>query len=371
MRAHVEVDLSAIAHNIELAKSQTSSQVLAVVKADAYGHGLIHVANAALKAGASWLGTALLEESIALRKSGITAPIIAWLTPSGEDFKSALSLNIDLSISSIALAQEILGVAKEIGAKPRLHIEVDTGMHRGGVLDEFDQLVRYLAEHRDEFTLVGYWSHFARADEPWHEYNQSQLDSFTLFLDRLRAEGFDPEIIHFANSAAALSFAQSHHSMVRVGIAMYGLSPDVAAMGSSSHLGLRPAMTVKAKLHLVKKIAKGDAVGYGGVGVATQDTTIGVVTMGYADGIPRIADSRAGVSCAGRKAPLLGRVSMDQFVVDLGPDSKARSGNEVVVFGPESASGACYTADDWAAASGTINYEIVTRIASRVARIYS
>jgi len=171
--------------------------------------------------------------------------------------------------------------------------------------------------------------------------------------------------VHFANSAAALSLPTAHRQMVRLGIAMYGLSPDVTTMGSSQDLGLRPAMSVFAKLHLVKEIKAGDAVGYGGVGVAGTDTTIGIVVMGYADGLPRIAAATTGVVHGQSRAPLIGRVSMDQCVVDLGPESSAKAGDYVAVI---SAQG--FSADDWASAAGTINYEIVTRIATRVARIY-
>ena len=365
MRAYVEVDLGAIAHNIAKVKSQTQAEILAVVKADAYGHGLVPVAQCALESGATYLGVALLEEALALRAAGIDAPTIAWLTPLGEDFERAISQNIDLSVSSIALFEAILNAGARVGIKPRIHFEIDTGMHRGGVLGEWKEFLNFALAHQNEYELIGFWSHFARADEPIESYNQLQLDEFDRALAELKSSGLHPVIVHFANSAAALSLPTAHRQMVRLGIAMYGLSPDVTTMGSSQDLGLRPAMSVFAKLHLVKEIKAGDAVGYGGVGVAGTDTTIGIVVMGYADGLPRIAAATTGVVHGQSRAPLIGRVSMDQCVVDLGPESSAKAGDYVAVI---SAQG--FSADDWASAAGTINYEIVTRIATRVARIY-
>jgi len=366
MRAYVEVDLDAIEANVQAVKTRTNSEILAVVKADAYGHGLVPVAKAALNAGASWLGVALLEEAIALRESGITAPTLAWLTPLGEDFEAAIKSGIDLSVSSLSLLEAVVAAGKNVGTKPRLHIEVDTGMHRGGVLEEWDDFVKYASLHREEFELIGYWSHFARADEPSESYNQLQLDVFSRKLDALIAAGLSPQIVHFANSAAALTLPEAHRSMIRLGIAMYGLSPDVTTMGNSLDLGLQPAMSVYAKLHLVKAVKKGDRIGYGGVGIAPADTTLGIVVMGYSDGLPRSSTPLAGVTHDGVRAPLIGRVSMDQCVVDLGAQSVARAGDYVSVISP-----AGYSADDWAQAANTINYEIVTRIARRVPRIYT
>jgi len=184
-------------------------------------------------------------------------------------------------------------------------------------------------------------------------------------LAELRERGLHPEIVHLSNSAATLTRSSAHRSMVRLGIAMYGLSPDVSEMGSASVFNLRPAMTIKAQLHLVKQAKAGDAVGYGGVEVLSHDTKLGVVAMGYSDGLPRSTSNGAGVVFDGVRAPLVGRISMDQCVVNLGPESRAEAGDYVTVMGGEG-----YSIDEWAAADQTINYEIVTRIASRVPRIY-
>jgi alanine racemase len=370
-RARADINLAAIAENIKFIKSKTSAQVLAVVKADAYGHGLINVAKAAEKAGADWLGTALLEEGIALRNGGITKPIISWLTPIGEDFRTAINLDIDLSVSSIELLNEIILVGKSINKVPRVHIEIDTGMNRGGFGDDWGLLLPEIvkAVKANEIKAIGIWSHFARADEPNEVMNKTQLDEFTQKVKELNDAGVSPEFIHIANSAASLSNEAAHKNIVRWGIGLYGLSPDVINMGDSKSLGLKPAMKLFAKLQLVKAVKAGQSVGYGGTAITKSDTKLGVVTLGYADGVPRNANNSAGIFVAGKRAPIIGRVSMDQFVVDLGADSLAKTGDEVIVFGDGSQGE--YTIDEWAKACGTINYEIVTRIGVRVPRIYS
>ena len=364
MRAFVEVNLNAISNNIKLVKSKTQAQILAVVKADAYGHGLIPVAKCAVDAGATWLGVALLEEAILLRKAGIKVPIISWLTPPSSDFKQAIELDIDLAIPSLKHLEVIVAAGKALGKKPRVHIEVDTGMTRGGLLGEWPEFL--IAAKGADIEVVGFWSHFARADEPDEIANQSQILEFESKLAQLIATGITPKFIHLANSAATLTNPNSHKNIVRLGIAMYGLSPDVNTLGSSQNLELEPAMTLKAEIHLVKRVPAGSPVGYGGTQTTLRDTKLAIITIGYADGIPRNASSAAGVFAAGRKAAIIGRVSMDQFVVDLGADSNAVAGEIVEVFGANG-----YSIDDWAAASGTINYEIVTRIAARVPRIYA
>jgi len=369
-RARAEVNLAAIASNLKFIKSKTKSQVLAVVKADAYGHGLVTVAKAAQEAGADWFGTALLEEAIALRNSGITKPIIAWLTPPGEDFKTAINLGIDLSISSVELLAEIAAAGKALNKIPRVHIELDTGMNRGGFGDELDTAIPELADQvkSGAVKVIGIWSHFARADEPGIVMNQTQLSEFNSRVEQLKKAGITSEYLHLANSAASLTIPDAHKNIIRWGIGLYGLSPDVKNLGTSSDLGINSAMKLISKLQLVKAVKAGQSVGYGSTATTKVDTKLGVVTMGYADGIPRNASNLAGVFVAGKRAPLIGRVSMDQFVVDLGAASLAKTGDEVIVFGD--GSGGEYTIDEWAKACGTINYEIVTRIGTRVPRIY-
>ena len=365
MRAEAIVDLSAIKSNVELLKKTSGTKLLAVVKADAYGHGLIPVAQAAISAGADYLGVALLEEAVTLREAGISAPILAWLVQPGSDFAQAIALDIDIAAASFKALSEISLASQQVQKKARVHLEVDTGMTRGGFLAEWDQLG---AAHVQDIEIVGVFSHFARADEPAEKQNQDQLARFAEMVAKLEALGFSHLIKHLSNSAATLVNHAAAFDMVRTGIALYGLSPDVTTLGTSSALALRPAMQLRAALYLVKDVPAGTPVGYGASESTSRDTRLGVITMGYADGIPRIARS-AGVWHNGKRAPIIGRVSMDQFVVDLGPDSKAQSGDWVTIFG--NGSHGEYTADDWGAASQSINYEIVTRIGPRVPRIYS
>lgn len=370
-RAQADIDLSAIAFNIQQLTKLAGVPIMAVVKADAYGHGLVPVARTALNAGATWLGVALLEEALALRAAEITEPILAWLVPPSSDFARAIDHDIDLAVPSLRILGEIREASRRLGKRARIHIEIDTGMTRGGFLDEWDELIALITNDLTclpEIEVVGLFSHFARADEPGQAQNARQLKRFVEMLDDLNRIGVVPAISHLSNSAATISDASSHFDLVRIGIAMYGLTPDLAHLGNSQSLGLRPAMTVRAKLHLVKDVSAGMEVGYGALGKTEVDTRLGIVAMGYADGIPRISEG-AGIFVDGKRAPIIGRISMDQFVVDLGKNSTAQAGEWVIIFGPGDAGE--YSADDWGAASQSINYEIVTRIGPRIPRVYS
>ena len=361
MRAEARIDLDRIATNINLLKGTEYTALMAVVKADAYGHGLVEVGLVAEKSGADWLGVALLEEAITLRTHGVRAPILAWLLPPGSDFKKAVNHDIDIAVSSIKAFKEV----STLPGKPRIHIELDTGMSRGGFLDEWKEFLR---SDFSTVEVIGVFSHFARADEPAEKQNVEQVNRFNQMVSDLASVGVVPEIQHLANSAASLKNSSARFDLVRTGIAMYGLSPDVETLGDSRSLNLTPAMQLRAQLHLVKSVPANTPVGYGATAHTDRDTKLGVVAMGYADGIPRIAQG-AGVFIDGMRAPIIGRVSMDQFVVDLGPDATAQSGDWVIVFGDGSRGE--YTADDWGTASKSINYEIVTRIGPRVPRIYA
>lgn len=371
-RAEAIIDLGAIEFNVKKLIADAKTPALAVVKADAYGHGLIPVAKRALDAGAKWLGTALLEEALALRSSGISAPIIAWLTPISDDFESALRNQIDLAIPSLAHLEAVISAATKTEIVPRLHLEVDTGMTRGGALSEWRALLHAISDlqRAKKIEVVGLWSHFARADEPGHPFNETQLENFNNRLSEAREYGVNPPVIHFSNSAATLTNSAARFNLVRLGIVMYGLSPDITTMGDSNSLGLKPAMTLRSRLQLVKDVPSGASVGYGGTAQTSRDTKVGVVAMGYADGIPRNASSIAGVLAGNSIAPIIGRVSMDQFVVDLGPTSIVKTGDWVYLIGTPDDGVDGYTADMWGKACGTINYEIVTRIGPRVPRIY-
>jgi alanine racemase len=359
-RAEANIDLTAIAANVKKLKATSGTELMAVVKADAYGHGLVPVAKAALNAGASWLGVALIEEAHSLRAAGVTAPILAWLVPPGSDYAAAIDAQIDLAVPSLDIFKEIVATGK----RARIHIEVDTGMTRGGFLEEWSE---FLKSDFSKVEVIGVFSHFARADEVSEKQNQDQLASFKNAITDLAGVGVNPQLKHLSNSAATLTNQSSAFDLVRTGIAMYGLTPDLEHLGTSESLGLVAAMEVRAKLHLVKKVPANSPVGYGATESTSRDTVLGVVAMGYADGIPRVAKA-AGVFFAGKRCLIIGRVSMDQFVVDLGPETRAKAGDYVVIFNNGTAGE--FTAEDWGIASGSINYEMTTRIGPRVPRIY-
>jgi len=366
-RAEIVVDLDAIRANVATL-TDTCGPVMAVVKADGYGHGMIESARAARSGGAPWLGVAVLEEGLALREAGDTGPILSWLSIPGEDYASAISAGIDVTAYTVAEVEEIVAAATAV-QPARVQLKVDTGLSRGGsTLDDWPQVVARAAKAEADglIRVTGVWSHFACSDEPDHPANDLQEQNFRLALDIAADAGLEPEVRHLANSAGALTRASARFDLVRCGIAAYGLSP-VPQLASSAELGLLPAMTAQARLAVVKRVAAGAGVSYGHTYVTPKETTLGVVPVGYGDGIPRHASSAAPVLAAGAQRSIAGRVCMDQFVIDL-DDDVAAPGELVVLFGPGLHGEP--TAQDWAEATGTINYEIVTRIGGRFTRRY-
>jgi alanine racemase len=367
-RAEIVVDLDALRHNVRTLKERVEGRALMVaVKADGYGHGMLEVARAAREAGADWLGVAVIEEALALRSDGDTGPLLTWLAVPGEDFRPAIEQEVDVTAYTVAQLEEIRAAARAAQTVARLQLKIDTGLSRGGSSQEaWPDLVAaaVAAEDSGEVKVTGIWSHFACSDEPAHPANDAQEEVFRWALDIAERSGLRPEVRHLCNSAGALTRPTSWFDMVRIGIAAYGLTPmpDVA---SSDELGLIPAMTVQGRLAMVKAVPAGSGVSYGHTYVTPHDTAVGVVPVGYGDGIPRHASSKAPVLAAGQVRPIAGRVCMDQFVVDLG-DADAAAGDPVVLFGPGKDGEP--TAQDWAQACGTINYEIVTRIGGRMKR---
>jgi alanine racemase len=351
-----------ISNNVAQICELTNKPVMAVVKADAYGHGLINSSQAALLGGAQWLGVALLSEAIEIRKAGITAPLLAWLTPPGADFESAIKNDIDLSISSIQQLQEIYAASLRVGLIARVNLKFDTGMSRSGALDEFPELVSELNRltSANEIELVGTWSHFACADEPAHPLNAEQIKRFNSALEYMNDENLNPGIRHIANSSAIIGLPEAKFDLVRAGLIIYGLSPTNIP---PNNLSLKPAMELRARLLLVKEIPPGATVGYGATVQVTKETKIGIVTFGYADGLPRSTDGSAYFLHNNLPAHLIGRVSMDQCAIDLGIDSSAKAGDEVTIFGEK------LLVNELAKAAGTISYEIVSGIGSRTPRI--
>jgi alanine racemase len=367
------IDLEAIRHNVRrLAAVASPAQVMAVVKADAYGHGAVPVARAALSAGASWLGVAHISEALALRTAGIEAPLLAWLHTADSNFGAAVAAGIDIGCSGWEL-QRIVAAAREQERPARVHLKIDTGLGRNGAtLDTWDSLVGEAMEYQDQGLLrvVGIFSHLAVADEPERPETDEQLEAFRVALAIARDAGVDPEVRHLANTPATLSRPDTHFDLVRVGLGVYGLSPFEGQ--GSEELGLRPAMTVRTVVSHCKDVPAGQGVSYGLDYRTHGESTLGLIPLGYADGVPRIATGGP-VRVEGVTYPVVGRIAMDQMVIDLGPlhvfaGGRSVLGSEAVLFGNGADGGP--TAEDWARAAGTNNYEIVTRISPRVPRRY-
>ncbi|MFD5546993.1 alanine racemase [Streptomyces goshikiensis] len=370
-RVYAEIDLDAVRGNVRALRERAPrAQVMAVVKADGYGHGAVPCARAALDAGAAWIGTATPQEALALRAAGIDSPLMCWLWTPGGPWREAVEAGIDVSVSALWALDEVRAAARAAGRTARIQLKADTGLGRAGCQPaDWAELVGAAVAAQAEGTVrvTGLWSHFACADEPGHPSVPLQLAAFRDMLAYAEKEGVEPEVRHIANSPATLTLPESHFDLVRCGLAVYGVSP-APELGTPAQLGLRPAMTLKASVALVKAVPAGHGVSYGHHHVTAADTRLALIPAGYADGVPRHASGRGPVLVGGKIRTVAGRVAMDQFVVDLGPDDLVEAGDEAVLFGP--GDGGEPTAEDWAQAADTIAYEIVTRIGGRVPRVY-
>ena len=392
------VDLAAIRHNLGVLRAAAPGALqLATVKANAYGHGLLPVARAALDGGADWLGVAQLAEAFTLRRgldeAGVAraeAPILAWISTSSSDFAAAIEADIDLSVSWTWVLADICAAARQVGRPARVHVKIDTGMSRAGsTLADLPALAAALRMAADDglVDVVGAWSHMSRADDPSEAGNASTASHVRIFeegLAILADAGVTPRIRHLSATSGILWHPEAHYDMVRAGIGLYGLSPD-PAVATAEQLGLIPALELCAPLTSVKVIEEGTPASYGGTWVAPTRRWIGLVPLGYGDGILRAVSNRARVvvhTASGPfNAPIVGRVCMDQFMVDLGQaegspgtptarsgQAPAAPGDIATLFG--SGAGGEALADDWAQAAGTINYEIVTHLGAHIPRIY-
>ena len=400
------IDLEAVAHNGRRLAQAAGVPWMAVVKADAYGHGLGPIALTALSVGASWLGVAQLAEALALRAlldeadvdrpagepSGQAPRILTWLLPvmdparaAAEDspLRAALAADLDLSVSTLPQLEALSAAARAQATTARLHLKVDTGMSRGGAMaEDLPALATALRQAEDEgvVDVVGLWSHLSRADEPTSGSTEQHLERYRQAEQIVQEAGLRPSIHHLAATGGLLWHPEARMDLVRAGIGLYGLSPD-PSVATSSELGLQPAMRLESALVQVKRIDAGQAVSYGGTWCAPTDRWVGLVPLGYSDGIPRAAGSTGSVGVGGLMSSIVGRVCMDQVVIDLGPardengallPAPAQVGDTAVLWGAPDAVGqeTVPTADEWAQACGTINYEIVTRLGARVPRCY-
>ncbi len=364
-QAEAHVDLAAYAANVEAIRRHVQAPVMAVVKANAYGHGSVEIARTARDVGVDWLGVATVDEAVRLRAEGDTGPLLCWLAAPGAAFAEAIAADVEVTASSVAQLDEIVRAAP---SRPRVQLKVDTGLSRNGARGvEWSRLVEAAASRQraGQVQITGVWSHFACADEPEHPANDQQETVFRAAVDEMMAAGLEPGLRHLSNSPAALTRPSARFDLVRVGIASYGINP---APGLSHPVELRPVMTLRGRLAAVKRVPAGVGVSYGHTYTTERETTLGLVPLGYGEGVPVVASNRVGAGYAGERIRQVGRVCMDQFMVDLG-DRDARPGDVVSLFGPGDDGEP--SAEDWAQACGTIAYEIVTRIGGRVVRTYS
>ena len=356
------VDVGAIAANVRHLRRLTESEVIAVVKADGYGHGAVRSAAAALDGGATKLGVSDIGEALELRRGGIMAPILAWLHPPGASFAEAASAGIELGISSYDQLQAAAAAAA--GDRPvGVHLKLETGLSRNGIAPADYRIVFAEAarlERIGRLRVIGLFSHLSNASAA---DDRAALHAFHAGAEIAASAGLAPRQRHIAATHAAIALPEARLGCVRLGIGIYGLSPF--ADRTSADLGLRPAMTLRGAVAAVRRVPEGTGVSYGYDHRTTSETTLALVSLGYADGVPRQASSRGPVRIGGADFRVAGRIAMDQFVVDVG-DHEVAVGDEAVLFGDPTLGAPA--ADDWARAAATVNYEIVTRIGPRVPR---
>jgi alanine racemase len=371
------IDAGAISHNVRVLREYLGTDhTMAVVKAAGYGHGAVTAARAALAGGADWLGVAGIEEALELRAAGIDEPILAWLHDPAADFTEAIGAGIDIGVSYLAQLDRVGGTSVSGPGAQRMpatvQLKVDTGLSRNGAgADEWPEFFAAAAAHEaaGRLRVRGVWSHLANAGE---SEDRAQLEAFDRAIALARASGLDPELLHIAASAGAISVPESRYNLVRLGIASYGLSPFDGGQLDGGQLDavpagidLRPALELSAAIASVKRVPVASGVSYGYTYRTGGETTLALVPLGYGDGIPRHASGRGPVSINGTTYRIAGRIAMDQFVVDVG-DDPVSVGDRAILFG-DPADGVP-SATDWADASDTINYEIVTRLGGRIER---
>ena len=362
----VQIDLDAIAANVTALKTQAAApRLMAVVKADGYGHGAVPAARAALAGGADWLAVALVEEGEELRRAGVTAPILVMTEPPAAAVERLLAAQLTPTVYTAAFTQALAAAGRTAAAGPiSVHLKLDTGMRRVGVPQADWQTAFEQVRDAAGLRLESIWSHFAVADEPDHAFIAHQASEFARALDLARRAGAEYDFAHLCNSAGTLHLHEHHYDMVRPGLAVYGLEP---APGLAGETTLRPAMSWWTRLSLVKRLAAGESVSYGLRWTAERTTTLGTVPAGYADGVTRLLSNRGEVVVRGRRVPIAGTVCMDQLLID-GGDLPLVAGDDVCLLGRQK--DAEVSADDWARWLDTINYEVICGVGKRVPRVY-
>jgi alanine racemase len=364
------VDLDAISHNTgRLREVVTPARLCAVVKADAYGHGAPEVAGAALAAGASWLAVAMIEEGVKLRQAGLEAPVLVLCEP----VPHAMGLCAEWRLSPAVYTPEGVAAAETAAMSHHttlpVHLKVDTGMHRLGAAPEQAVPLARAVASAPHLRFEGLWTHLAMAEQLDDGFTTEQLARFETVRASLQAAGLVPDLVHSANSAAAIAHPAARYDLVRCGIALYGYPPGPAVAGTLHDLGveLRPALSLKARVSSCRVLPAGERVSYGRIRPLPRESLVATVPLGYADGVPRRLSTGAEVLIGGKRRPLAGTITMDQLMVDCGEDSGVEVGDEVVLLGSQGPER--IGADEWAAALGTISYEVLCDIGPRVPRL--
>lgn len=378
-RAWAEVDLAAVRHNASLlAELASPAGLCAVVKASAYGHGSVAVAKAALEGGATWLAVAIVEEGAVLRGHGIEAPILLLSEPPAAAMDDVVTLRLTPTIytqggveaAAKAVARAGSAGVAGVGTAPiDVHVKVDTGMHRVGAgTEETPAIVRAVVD-RPELNFGGLWTHFAVADDPGNPFTDEQCSRFDAVVAQLVEQGLRPPLVHACNSAGAIAHPGARHDLVRCGIALYGVAPSPALAAVQSVEGLRPVLSLRARVSYVRRVGAGEGISYGLRRPLERPAHIATVPVGYADGVPwRLGVSGGEVLIGGGRRPLAGSVTMDQIMVDCGDDGGVLPGDEVVLIGRQG--NEQITAWEWATQVGTIAYEVLCGIGPRVPKVY-
>ena len=369
-KTFLHIDDARLKNNIKTTRAMSPNiMIMAVVKANAYGHDIAKASKAFEAAGVNWLGVASVDEAITLRKEGITLPILALSSIIESEIKTFLEHDISVSVFNLDLAVQISKIAKELDIQANIHIKIDTGMNRFGFKPSHESFDDILSISKlENISVQGIFSHFATADSDDATFAKYQFNLFNDTVEKLSSLGLDIPIKHMANSAAFLGNGSFHLDMVRLGILLYGLPPCSSSKGELNleKMGILPALSFKSHIAHVKDIKKDESIGYGQNFVAKGDMKVATLPLGYSDGVPRALSNRGNVLINGHKCPIVGNVCMNQMMVDVSGTNDAQIGDEVILIGIQG--GQSITPQDWAVDAGTINYEIVAAIPQHIPR---
>lgn len=368
-RVFAEINIDYIEDNLKAIKEYVGydKEVMVVIKADGYGHGAIPIAKYLFEAGINSIGVATINEAIALRKDGIDIPIVILGYSPEEEYSSLIEFDIIQTVYKYSMVKGISDVASKLGKNAKIHIKIDTGMTRLGFYPN-DETIELLVEmcKLPNLDIEGIFTHFAKADEADRSYTLEQIKTFNTFIDKLEKKGIQISKIHASNSAGLMGYKEAHYNIVRAGIALYGLYPSDQM--DQSVITLKPSLSLKSNIIFLKDVESGVAVSYGGTYITKERCKIATIPVGYGDGYPRSLSSKGRVLIRGQYAPIIGRICMDQFMVDVTQIEGVSEGDEAVLIGSQGDKN--IPVEEIAAIDGTINYEIVCQLGKRIPRVY-